>query len=144
MRLPPLTLDAVSDPGEHLATANRAAPTGTPAEEQTANSDVWPVVPIDQSGNAVDQEPNGLWQVSARFTATGGNATAEIILWCWDVTAEVWYSIGALVLVITPTTQRGEIMEVPGRLGTSHVLFEISGLGDGDELGIILREKKDR
>lgn len=136
--LPPLTLDSGSDPGEHLATANRAAPTLVPASE---GSDVWAVVPIDQGGDPVDQEPAELWQISARFTATGGDSLAEITLYCWDVTSLKWYPTGSMSLAATPTTVIGGILEVPGRFGTSHVVIAISGLGDGDELGLIMREK---
>lgn len=142
MRLPPLTLDSIGDPGEHLATANRAAPTLTPAAEQAADSDVWAVIPIDPQGNAVDQEPAEIWQASARFTATAGDSEAEIILWCWDFDAAQWYPTGAMTLQATPTTTIGGILELPGRFGTTHTIFQVNGLGDGDTIALILREKR--
>jgi hypothetical protein len=142
MRLPPLTLDSGGDPGEHLASANRAAPTGTPAAEQTASEDVWNVVPVDPGGASLDQEPAELWQISARFTATAGDSAAEITLWCWDFDALQWYPTGSMSLVATPTTQIGGILETPGRFGTTHTVFGISGLGDGDAIALMMREKR--
>jgi len=141
MRLDPLTLDSGGDPGEHLSTANRAAPTLTPAGEQSASSDVWEMVPVDSQGISLNQEPSDLWQISARFTATGGDSAAEIVLWCWDFDAAQWFPTGAMSLSATPTTQIGGILETVGRFGTTHAVLQVSGLGDGDTLALMIREK---
>ena len=120
---------------EQEHTANQARPT----VDVTTDSHVFEVVP-KKGAVLLDYEVSRFWQIKARFQATGGDAIATVILWAYDVDAGKWFHTAVMTIKGTADAETGGILSFEAPLGSTHAAFEISGLGDGDEIRLSLRQ----
>ena len=128
-----LTVDGSGDPGEKTFTADVAAPTAV------SDANVWDVQK-SQGGQSLEVATH--WQIKGRFT--GASAAAEvvtIVLYCWDKTAGKFFPSAKLALTGSDglADDQGNILDMTGVLGTTHVGISLVGLSASHELHLIHR-----
>ena len=80
-----------------------------------------------------------IWQIKARFTAAAGDAIAFITLHCFDADLGEWFATAQMELRDVPTPTVGNVLTLDGVLGSTHCAFEVTGVGDADDIKVFMR-----
>jgi hypothetical protein len=131
----PVTRDGAGDPDEFELTGPQSAPTAI------TDPNVYEIPSVMRAVNNGDPdvpEVEELWQFKARFTgATAASTDCQVTLWLYDYWLDEFYASAKIRLVGVNglSTALGNVVQIPGVLGTSHIGLEIdSGLAAGDTI----------
>jgi hypothetical protein len=130
-----LTLDGSADPGEKTFDADVAAPTAV------TDPNVWDISKFLADGSTL-LEVFDTWQFKGRISGTStADAEIDCVLYCWDVTAEVFYPLATIKFVGVNglSSTQGNVMDMVGVKGTTYVGLSVSGLTGDHELHVIHR-----
>lgn len=129
-----------ADNGEQAFTANLGPPTAL------ADAHVFPIVRGVEKTTPPTVPPfecSIALSLKVRFTAEAGDGAATVVVHAFDPDGNggngAFYETAEMTVVAVATSVAGGALYVRTPKGTTHVGFEIKGLGDGDTIKVMAK-----